>query len=242
MKIDSIVFDCIDAAPLARFWSAALGWSVAPYDEDELARLRDEGVTDPEDDPSVLVEPPEDSDLPTLFFTEVPEDKMVKNRVHLDLVADTAIEDDVERLRGLGATLRNWSEEGGSVWAVMLDPEGNEFCVLPPEEYVAWLRAQNRPTVRPCSSMSTPMKAGVLPRPGIRCMSPQSATTKPAPALGTRLRTGSRKPVGRLSSVGSCDSDRWVFAMQTGSVPNPSASIRARSFSACGRKSTPSAP
>jgi Glyoxalase-like domain len=134
VKIDSIVFDCIDAAPLARFWSAALGWSVAPYDEDELARLRNEGVTDPEDDPSVLVEPPEDSDLPTLFFTEVPEDKMVKNRVHLDLVADTAIEDDVERLRGLGATLRNWAEEGGSVWAVMQDPEGNEFCVLPPEE------------------------------------------------------------------------------------------------------------
>ena len=102
MKIDSVVFDCVDAAPLARFWSAALGWSVAPYDEDELARLRDEGVSDPEDDPSVLVEPPEDSDLPTLFFTEVPEDKMVKNRVHLDLVADTTIEDDVERLRGPG--------------------------------------------------------------------------------------------------------------------------------------------
>ena len=55
-------------------------------------------MTDPEDDPSVMVEPPEDSDLPTLFFTEVPEDKMVKNRVHLDLVADTAIEDEVERL------------------------------------------------------------------------------------------------------------------------------------------------
>jgi hypothetical protein len=40
----------------------------------------------------------------------------------------------VERLRGLGATLRNWAEEGGNVWAVMQDPEGNEFCVLPPED------------------------------------------------------------------------------------------------------------
>jgi hypothetical protein len=39
VKIDSVVFDCIDAAPLARFWSAALGWSVAPT-TDELARLR----------------------------------------------------------------------------------------------------------------------------------------------------------------------------------------------------------
>ena len=79
----------------------------------------------------MLVEPPEDSDLPTLFFTEVPEDKMVKNRVHLDLVADTAIEDDVERLRGLGATLRNWAEEGGSVWAVMQDPGGQRVLRAP---------------------------------------------------------------------------------------------------------------
>jgi predicted enzyme related to lactoylglutathione lyase len=29
--------------------------------------------------------------------------------------------------------LRNWAEDGGNVWAVMLDPEGNEFCVMPPE-------------------------------------------------------------------------------------------------------------
>ena len=39
MRIDSIVFDCRDAAPLARFWAEALGWSVAPYDEEELERL-----------------------------------------------------------------------------------------------------------------------------------------------------------------------------------------------------------
>jgi hypothetical protein len=133
VRIDAIVFDCVDASPLARFWAAALGWSVAPYDEAEIARLRAGGIDEPEDDPSILVEPPEDSDLPTIFFTEVPEDKMVKNRVHLDLVADAAIEDDVERLRQLGATVRNWAEEDGNVWAVMQDPEGNEFCVLPPE-------------------------------------------------------------------------------------------------------------
>lgn len=134
MRIDSIVFDCVEAAPLARFWAAALGWSVALYDGEELARPGDEGSDASDDDPSVLVEPPEGSDLPTLFFTKVPEDKMVKNRMHLDMVADTTIEDDVERLRELGATLRNWAEEGGNVWAVMQDPEGNEFCVLPPED------------------------------------------------------------------------------------------------------------
>lgn len=131
MRIESVVFDCHDAAPLARFWAAALGWSVAPYDEDELERLASKGIYDPEDDPSVMVEPPDDTDLPVLFFTEVPEDKVVKNRVHLDLAADDSLEDEVQRLEGLGAEVRNWAEEDGSMWCVMLDPQGNEFCVVP---------------------------------------------------------------------------------------------------------------
>ena len=134
VRIDAIVFDCGDAAPLARFWAAALGWSIAPYDEDELERLASKGVYDPEDDPSVMLEPPEDSELPAIFFTEVPESKVVKNRVHLDLMADDDVEDEIVRLEGLGATVRNWAEEDGNVWCVMLDPEGNEFCVTAPDE------------------------------------------------------------------------------------------------------------
>jgi catechol 2,3-dioxygenase-like lactoylglutathione lyase family enzyme len=134
MRIDAVVFDCRDAAPLARFWAGALGWQVAPYDEDELARLAAKGVDDPEDDPSVQVDPPDGVDLPALFFTEVPEPKVAKNRVHLDVVADRALSDDVERLVEMGARVRNWAEEDGSVWCVMLDPEGNEFCLLPPGE------------------------------------------------------------------------------------------------------------
>lgn len=134
MRIESVVFDCRDAAPLARFWAAALGWSVAPYDEEELERLASKGIYDPEDDPSVMLEPPDDTDLPVLFFTEVPEDKVAKNRVHLDLTADLSLEDEVQRLEGLGAEVRNWAEEDGSVWCVMVDPQGNEFCVMPSSE------------------------------------------------------------------------------------------------------------
>ncbi len=132
MKIDSVVFDCQDAAPLARFWAAALGWTVAPYDEEELERLASKGIYDPEDDPSVMVEPPDGGDLPVLFFTEVPEEKVAKNRVHLDLSADGPLEDEVQRLEGLGAQVRNWAEDSGSMWCVMLDPQGNEFCVVSP--------------------------------------------------------------------------------------------------------------
>src|ERR1700675_413330 len=125
MRLDAIVFDCTDAAPLARFWASALGWSVAPYDEEELDRLPTKGVYDPQDDPSVMVLPPEDSELPMLLFNEVPESKAGKNRVHLDIAGELPLEEEVDRLTDLGATVRNWAEEDGGVWCVMLDPQGN---------------------------------------------------------------------------------------------------------------------
>jgi catechol 2,3-dioxygenase-like lactoylglutathione lyase family enzyme len=119
MRIDAVVVDCGDAVRLARFWAEALGWT--PED-------------DPEDELSIMVEPPEDEAfLPMLLFAEVPEAKHGKNRVHLDVVAEDGVDDEVIRLEAIGATLRNWAEEEGHVWAVMLDPEGNEFCVMPPE-------------------------------------------------------------------------------------------------------------
>jgi predicted enzyme related to lactoylglutathione lyase len=129
VKLDAIVFDCADAPPLARFWAAALGWQVAPDEEDELARLSAEGADDPEDDPSVMVEPPEDSGLPVLFFTEVAEEKAVKNRLHIDLRPDDQAAE-VARLEQLGATRTSVGQGEGVTWVVMTDPDGNEFCVL----------------------------------------------------------------------------------------------------------------
>lgn len=138
MRIDAIVFDCRDAAPLARFWAKTLGWNLAPYDEVELSRLAAKGITDPEEDPTVMVEPPGDAvDLPVLFFKEVSEGKIAKNRVHLDVVADEELEVEVERLEGLGASIHSWAEGDGGIWCVMLDPEGNEFCVMPSDDDVA---------------------------------------------------------------------------------------------------------
>jgi hypothetical protein len=124
--LGDVVFDCRHPASLARFWAAALdGYRVAPYDEAELARLRAMGVDDPEDDPSVLVEPTAGSG-PRLWFTRVPEPKTVKNRVHLDLrAADVAAE--AQRLVGLGAQVLAKVED----WTVLADPEGGEFCVQP---------------------------------------------------------------------------------------------------------------
>jgi hypothetical protein len=123
-RIRDIVVDCAHPAPLARFWAAVLdGYDVAPYDEAELARLRANGIDDPEDDPTVLVEA--GPGRPRFFFVLVPEPKTVKNRLHLDLRADDPAAE-VIRLVGLGA--RVTSEQDGLT--VLEDPEGNEFCLL----------------------------------------------------------------------------------------------------------------
>jgi len=125
-RLRDVVFDCRHPASLARFWAAALeGYEVAPYDEAELDRLRAIGIDDPEDDPTVLVEPSSGSG-PRLWFQRVPETKQVKNRVHLDL-ASADVSAEVLRLAGLGA--RVLAER--RAWVTMEDPEGNEFDVTP---------------------------------------------------------------------------------------------------------------
>jgi Glyoxalase-like domain len=126
-SIRDIVFDSPRPSVIARFWAQALDlYDVAPYDDAELARLRAAGITDISDDPSVLVEPSATAagPMPRLFFQLVPESKVVKNRVHLDLSAvDLAAE--IARLTALGATVV--AEYDGRT--VLADPDGNEFCV-----------------------------------------------------------------------------------------------------------------
>jgi hypothetical protein len=122
-----IVFDFARPASLARFWASVLDdYEIAPYDDEELARLRSIGITDVEDDPSVLVEP-SDGHGPRLWFQLVPEPKQTKNRVRLDLRCEDA-DVEVDRLIGLGARILDDQPNNGLV--VLRDPEGNEFCVL----------------------------------------------------------------------------------------------------------------
>jgi hypothetical protein len=124
-RIHDVVFDCRHPASLARFWAGVLdGYAVAPYDDAELERLRGMGVHNVEDDPTVLVEAR--GRLPRLFFQRVEEDKVVKNRVHLDLRCDD-LPVEVERLVALGARVSPNPEVDG--WVVLTDPEGNEFCL-----------------------------------------------------------------------------------------------------------------
>jgi hypothetical protein len=119
-RIREIVIDAVHPAALARFWAAALdGYAVRAYDAAEVARLAARGRT-PETDPNVAVDGPG----PTLFFQETKAAKTGRNRVHLDL-AGTERAAEVRRLCALGAAVRDEC----ATYTVMLDPEGNEFCV-----------------------------------------------------------------------------------------------------------------
>ena len=125
--LGDIVIDCQHPASLARFWQAALDdYAIAPYDDAELARLAALGVADTEDDPTVLLERI-DGAHPRLWFQAVPEAKVVKNRLHLDLQASDP-EAEAQRLTALGAT-RSPTQPAANIIA-MADPEGNEFCLI----------------------------------------------------------------------------------------------------------------
>lgn len=126
-RLKDVVVDCTHPASLARFWTDALdGYSFAPYDAAEIARLHSLGIDDVEDDPTVLIEGP--ADAPRFFFQRVHEGKVGKNRLHLDLTADDPTAE-LARLLELGASTladRRSSEH----WVTLADPEGNEFCLI----------------------------------------------------------------------------------------------------------------
>ena len=124
-SLADIVIACVHPASLARFWAGVLdGYAVAPYDDEELARLASMGITDTEDDPTVLVEP--STAGPRLFFQKVPEPKVVKNRVHLDVRGDDRATE-VARVVALGAQVVDATP---ARFTVLVDPEGNEFCIM----------------------------------------------------------------------------------------------------------------
>ena len=127
VKQVQVTFDCASPERVARFWCEVLGYVVPPGLEEEN-----------DDSWFACVDP--DGVGPRLFFQRVPEGKLVKNRVHLDVrvgtglvgaVRQATLEAEGERLIALGATkvrLMVADEENESC-LVMQDVEGNEFCL-----------------------------------------------------------------------------------------------------------------
>ncbi len=117
-RIRHITIDCRDPYPIAQFWAAVLGYADEP-----------DNPNAPDDPEALIVDPT--GRHPGLLFIPVPEPKTVKNRVHLDLQPITASRDvTVEQVLALGAALVvDHRRPDGTGWAVLADPEGNEFCV-----------------------------------------------------------------------------------------------------------------
>lgn len=110
---DTLTFDCADPLRVAGFWAVVLGFELDHDPDDDLVFIRD---------PS--------GSARGMDFQRVPEPKVVKNRVHIDLRAPETMAEEVERIRALGASELRFVEEGAGWWTVMADPEGNEFCIL----------------------------------------------------------------------------------------------------------------
>jgi hypothetical protein len=145
-----LVIDCRDAEGLARFWAEALGYVLEPPPEgfgswDDWRR--DLGLPDSELGVGAdsIVDP--EGHGPRIWFHAVPDAKVVKNRLHLDVHASGGtgttdrsvpladrkqrVDAEARRLAGLGATITGALEAGGlDHYAVgMKDPEGNEFDI-----------------------------------------------------------------------------------------------------------------
>jgi hypothetical protein len=110
LEWEQVIVDAREPLALGRWWLAALDWVIVNDDPDEFE-----------------IRPAADR-LPGLLFAQVEDEKVGKNRLHLDF---RPVDQDAEvaRLLELGATPVDVGQ-GDTSWVVLADPEGNEFCVL----------------------------------------------------------------------------------------------------------------
>lgn len=116
-RIRHVTFDCRGPFALAQFWGQVLGFTEDP-----------ENPNAPDDPEALIIDPT--GHHPGLLFIPVPEEKITKNRIHLDLQPHAARDVAVERVVALGgAVVDDRRQADGTGWVVMADPEGNELCV-----------------------------------------------------------------------------------------------------------------
>ncbi len=115
LRLNTMTIDAHDPAALARFWIEALDWQIAQATDDDVLIAP---AADPRDLPGAV----------PILFLRLADDKVTKNRLHLDLVPDDQ-DAEVQRLESIGARRVDIGQSDVS-WVVMADPEGNEFCVL----------------------------------------------------------------------------------------------------------------
>ena len=140
VKQFQVTFDCADPERVARFWCEVLGYVVPPPPEGFASWDAFAASLPPEAQGSAFACVDPTGEGPRLFFQRVPEGKVVKNRVHLDVRVGTGLvgeerlakfEAECSRLVALGAVRERLLEADGvnESCIVMQDVEGNEFCL-----------------------------------------------------------------------------------------------------------------
>ena len=137
-----VTFDAANPERLGQFWAAVLGYVQQPpptgFESWDAALDAWNVPADQRDSMYAIVDP--DGEQPRLLFQKVPEGKVAKNRVHLDVNVGGGSKVPVaeqrqriyakrDQLIAAGATVFRESEEYGEFVIVMQDPEGNEFCL-----------------------------------------------------------------------------------------------------------------
>ena len=106
--VAALVVDCAEPAVVAEFWHGLLGGELVPFDDYDVVALRSPGIT--------------------FDFVGVPDQKVVKNRLHLDVATEDP-QATIDRALELGATMAPDIHESPR-FTIMRDVEGNEFCVM----------------------------------------------------------------------------------------------------------------
>ena len=112
MRVGSVVIDCNDFPRMSAFWQEALRYTPREAPEDGWVVLRD----------------PQGNGV-QVALQQVPEPRIGKNRLHLDLYTDDQ-DGEVARLLAIGATRHTRAPGPGEDFVDLADPEGNLFCVI----------------------------------------------------------------------------------------------------------------
>jgi len=117
VRLGTVVMGADDVDRAVTFWSAALGYEAVAF-------------PDADDEFTILVPPDRVGTRVAVHRSVVPVQD--RPRVHIDLVTDSADEQQAEvaRLRALGATSADWDYPDDPDFVVLADPEGNRFCVI----------------------------------------------------------------------------------------------------------------
>jgi predicted enzyme related to lactoylglutathione lyase len=110
LRFSEVCIDAHDIHALSAWWSTVLGWPAEPTEDGDVALRAPAGAG------------------PDWLFLAVPDDKVIKNRIHFDFTPDDQ-QAEVDRVLGLGARHVDIGQ-GEQSWVVLADPEGNEFCIL----------------------------------------------------------------------------------------------------------------